>query len=47
MLEHPDQNVRLAVEMRDHGVARGTLWEVFPEGFGDSRSLEPLVRLRF
>ena len=47
MLVHPDQNVRLAVEMRDHGLARWAPWKMFQECRGDFHVFESAAGLRF
>jgi hypothetical protein len=46
VLVHPDQNIRLAVEMCDHGFARGTLRKIFQKCRGDVHVLEAAAGLR-
>jgi hypothetical protein len=45
MLAHPDQNVRLAVEMCDHGFACGTVWKMFQKCWRDFHILKSAARV--
>jgi hypothetical protein len=46
MLVHPDQHLRLPVEIRDESLAFGALRQVFQEGWSDPHVFEFLTRLR-
>jgi hypothetical protein len=46
MLVRPDQNARFAVEMRDDGLARGTLRKVFQKCRSDVHVFEAAAGMR-